>query len=311
MIKSLLILRFKQIYRGIIGIGLIRIFFLILFSGIVLFTKFSIEPFARFISVGFLVILTIFHVKRGDRQFLRTHIDHDKLFMLVEYVLISIPILLLIVFQQQWSSLLLFISLAGIVQLNLNLKQASLTTAVQRMIPSDAIEWKAGVRKQFFLLIPVWILAAVTSFHIASVPIAILVLGLTASSFFEQVEPVQLLMAYEVNPRDFIHKKIKRHLQLFTLSVLPLISLFLIFHFDKWYIPFGELVIFCFLHIYLITIKYAFFEPNKTPPASSVFVGIGIIAGIIPIFLPLVWLLSYRFYRKSITHLAYYLDDYN
>jgi len=269
------------------------------------------EPFARFISVAFLVVLTIFHVKRGDRRFLRTHIDHDKLFMLVEYVLISIPILLLLVFQKQWSSLLLFISLVGIVQLNLNFKQTSLNTALQKIIPSDAIEWKAGVRKQFFLLMSVWILAAATSFHIASVPIAILVFGIAAFSFYEQAEPVQLLMANEVNPKEFIIRKVKRHLQLFTLSVLPLLFLFLIFHIDKWYIPIGEIAIFCFLHVYLITIKYAFFEPNKTPPASSVFVGIGIIAGIIPIFLPLVWMLSYRFYRKSNTQLAYYLDDYN
>jgi hypothetical protein len=35
------------------------------------------------------------------------------------------------------------------------------------------------------------------------------------------------------------------------------------------------------------------------------------VGGIIPVFLPVVWLLTILFYSKSVNNLNFFLDDYN
>jgi len=57
--------------------------------------------------------------------------------------------------------------------------------------------------------------------------------------------------------------------------------------------------------------KYAFFEPNIKSPAAQVFLNIGGVGLILPIFLPVIWLLTVRFYIKSVNNLNFFLDDYN
>lgn len=85
----------------------------------------------------------------------------------------------------------------------------------------------------------------------------------------------------------------------------------MVFHHDIWYIPIIEYFIFISLYIYVILTKYAFYEPNSKSKAAQVFGVIGVIGGIIPVLLPVVWLLSIRFFFKSKENLNIYLNDYN
>ena len=93
--------------------------------------------------------------------------------------------------------------------------------------------------------------------------------------------------------------------------VIPLIVSFVIFHIEKWYIPVFEYLIFSSLHIYIITIKYAFYEPDKKSAAAQIFGAFGVLGCLIPILLPVVWVLGIRFYFKSCKNLNFYLNDYN
>ncbi len=314
MIRALLIIRWKQIYRAVNEIGLFRVVFLAgLFAFFVLFlyTKASNTLSSRLLSIGFLFLIWIIHVKRGDKLFLKSHFSNYKLLILSEYLILSLPVMLLIVIHQQWISLIGSLGLWLIINFDLKIKHLSLNTKLQELIPSDSFEWKAGLRKHFYILVPLWIIAMATSFFVASVPIAIFILGLLMFSFFENGESSQILLSYEYSPKKLILHKMKRQIQLFSISVLPLIGMFLLFNFDKWYIPVAEYLIFCFLHIYLITAKYTFYEPNKRSPAVQILGGIGLVGGIIPIFLPVVWFLTIWFFHKSVNNLNFYLDDYN
>ena len=314
MIRALLLIRLKQSYRGLLGIGLIRLVILIAligFLGLWLFIKTSDKSTAQMVSIGFLLLITIIQLRRGDKSFLKSHFPNYKLLIYAEYTIISFPILLLLVIHQQWISLISFLSLFLIVNLDLKPRYSNINTKLQRLIPSDSFEWKAGLRKHIYIVVPVWIIAILTSFFIGSVPVAIFIFGILTISFYEKCEPYQLILSYELNAKKLIFLKVKRQLQLFSISVLPLIGLFLIFHIDKWHIPIAEYIILCFLHIYVIMTKYAFFESNKKSSAAQTFGSIGFFGGIIPIFLPVVWLLTIWFYFKSINNLNYYLDDYN
>jgi len=314
MIKALLIIRLKQIYRGLIEIGLIRLIFLFGlfgFIGLFLYTKTSDESTSQFISIGFLLLIMLIHIKREDKLFLKSHFSNYKILMLSEYILLSIPIIVFLLIHEQWISIISLLGLFIIVHLDIKTKHTSLNTRLQVLIPSDSIEWKAGLRKHFFIIVPIWIIAIITSFFIGSVPIAIFIIGILTISFFEKCESLKILLSYELSSTKLLLLKVKRQLQLFSIITLPLIGLFLIFHFDKWYIPVAEYLIFCFLLIFVIMTKYTFFDPNKKSQAAQTFGAIGVLSGIIPVFLPIVWLLTVWFYIKSINNLNYYLDDYN
>jgi len=315
MIKSLLIIRLKQIFRSLSGIGLIRLLFLsglTGFAGIALFLKSSEGSAARWIGAGWLLLLLIIQSGRGDKHFLRSHFSGYRFIFLVEYSLLSVPVLFSFLFHGQWIPAIgLLLGLMAVVHLDLKIGRSNLNTRLQKFIPSDCIEWKAGVRKHFFILITIWIIAAATSFFIGSVPVAIFLLGLVIFSFFEQCEPYPVLLSYELSSQRFLLHKIRRQALLFSVLVAPLIGLYLIFHIELWYIPVAEFFIFVSLHVYVITTKYAFYEPNTKSPAAQTFGSIGILGGIIPVFLPAVWVVTIWFYMKSIKNLDYYLNDYH
>jgi len=57
-------------------------------------------------------------------------------------------------------------------------------------------------------------------------------------------------------------------------------------------------------------VKYSFYEPNSKSSAAQIFIGIGFVGLLMPIFAPLIILLSLRFYLKAKQNLSYYLNDY-
>ena len=314
MIRALLKIRLKQIYRGIIGIGLIRFIFLVGlvgFLGFALYVKSSDKLTSQYLSAGFLLLIMFVHFKRGDKLFLKSHFSNYKTLILAEYVILSIPVLCCFLIHKQWVAISQLTGLLIIINIDLKARNSNLNTKLQELIPNDAFEWKAGIRKQFFIIVPIWIIAALTSFFIGSVPIAIFILGITILSFFEKCEPHQILLSFELSAKKLLILKVKRLLQLFLTLVIPLLVLFIVFNPDKWYIPVAEYFIFCSLLIYTIMTKYAFYEPNIKSSAAQIYVALGALGAIIPVFLPVVWLLTILFYSKSVNNLNFFLYDYN
>lgn len=314
MIRALLKIRLKQIYRGIIGIGLIRFIFLVGlvgFLGFALYVKSSDKLTSQYLSAGFLLLIMMVHFKRGDKLFLKSHFSNHKTLMLAEYVILSIPVLCCFLIHKQWVAISQLTGLLIIINIDLKARNSNLNTKLQKLIPDDAFEWKAGIRKQFFIIVPIWIIAALTSFFIGSVPIAIFILGITILSFFEKCEPYQILLSFELSATKLLILKVKRLLQLFSTLVIPLLVLFIVFNPDKWYIPVAEYFIFCSLLIYTIMTKYAFYEPNIKSSAAQIYVALGALGSMIPVFLPVVWLMTIFFYSKSVNKLNFFLYDYN
>lgn len=315
MIKNLLVVRLKQISRGLVGIGFIRLIFLIGLTGFVglgLFVKSSDALLSQFIILGFLLILTLVQLYRSDKLFLKSNFKNFKLLILSEYFILSTPILFCLSFHQHWILLVgLLLGVWIIVNLDYKVKVRSLNTKLQNLIPSDCFEWKAGVRKRFFVIVPIWIVAASSSFLVGSVPVAIFILGILILSFYDKSESLEILQIPELGSARFLFHKIKRQILLFSIVVFPLIVLFVLFNTDEWYIPVIEYIIFSILGGYIIFVKYAFYQPNIKSSAAQLIGGFGILGGIIPVFLPVVMVLAVWFYLKAIVNLNYYLDDYN
>jgi len=315
MIQSILKIRFKQIFRATKGIGLIRYIFLISLLGFlafVLFKQTAVLP-NSFVATGiYLTIILLIQINRTDKRFLKIHFNNFKLILLIEYLLLLIPLFICLIYYLHWTLVILVIALTLlIVNIDFKHRQKSLNTFIQRLIPSSSFEWKSGVRKTLFLIIAFWIIGLFTSFFIVSVPIVLFVLGLFPLSFYDKGEPIQMILSFEMGTNKFLFHKIKMQLALYTILSIPLIIAFLIFHLDKWYIPTIEFIVLSTSHIYIILTKYAFYQSNSKSGGAMAFSLIGAMGIIIPVFIPLIWLLSIRFYFKSRKNLNFYLNDYN
>jgi hypothetical protein len=96
-----------------------------------------------------------------------------------------------------------------------------------------------------------------------------------------------------------------------SIILLPLLLAFVLFHPELWYIPVIELLLISFVLWYAIFLKYAFYKPMQQLSAGQVFIAIGAMSLFLPFLVPLVWILSVRFYFQSVSNLKPYLNDYN
>jgi hypothetical protein len=195
--------------------------------------------------------------------------------------------------------------------LNFSAKRSSVNSVFQKIIPDNIFEWKAGVRKYFFLFIGVWGLGLVSSYFVAGVPIAIFILGVIVISFYEKFEPLQILLANELGAGKFLAFKLRNHLLAFTILITPFVLAYSAFNPQYYYIPLIEILIFAILLIYTILLKYAFYRPDADSAATQVFSMIGIVCIFVPIFIPLVLLLSIKFFFQAKKNLNFYLNDFN
>jgi len=315
MLEAFINIRFKQLIRAIIEIGFFRMIFLIgliAFLGITIFIQTSKPPNSFYVAGITTAFIVFIHSKRQDKLFLKTHFNDFRLMLFVEYLLLSSPIIAFLIWHHQWiPAVVLLLAPRLIVFIDVKPSYRNLNTKLQKLIPNTCFEWKAGIRKTFYATVILWFAALGTSFYIGSVPIAIFVLGIIFLSFYENGEPLQMLIAFEKSANQFLLQKIELQLFLFSVLILPLILAFIIFHPENWYIPIAEYFIFTSVNIYTVLTKYAFYTPNSKSPAGQTFAAIGAVCGIIPFLLPVVWLLSLRFYFKSVENLNTYLNDYN
>ncbi|MDD2550716.1 MAG: hypothetical protein PHD00_11545 [Bacteroidales bacterium] len=315
MLVNLLNIRFKQAYREILKIGLFRIAVLLGLAIMVFFFLFmqaSQLPNASYASIAILLLIVVLHIKRGDRLFLRINFNSYKWVYFVEYTLVTFPFLIFLMIHSYWYLALSMVFVLGIiVQLDFKINRISYNTRIQRWIPSQCFEWKSGARSSFILIVCVWLIGLLLSFFVGSVPISMMVLGVISLNFLENGEPYQMLVAYEKAPNKFLLLKIRLQVVLLSIVCAPLFLSFLVFHYQLWYIPLLILLVFCVLQVYSTFVKYSFYEPNSSSPAAQLLLGVGIVSFMVPVLVPLVFLLTFRFYFKAKQNLNFYLNDYH
>lgn len=149
------------------------------------------------------------------------------------------------------------------------------------------------------------------SFVVGVVPIAIIALAYIIFSFYQQNESVPILISGELGTKKFLWYKIANLQFLFTLMIAPLLIAFFIFHPQLWFVPVLEYVLFSFIFIYIVLMKYAFYVPGLKNSANQVLIAFGPLSIFVPFMLPVIWLLSIKFYFNAKSNLKIYLNDYN
>jgi hypothetical protein len=264
-----------------------------------------------YLTMATIFILGMIQIKRPDKIFLKTHFRHYRLFYLMDCLLITAIIFFCLLWHFQWvDAVILLLCCLAVCFLEVDFTGKTRNTKIQDRIPNVCFEWKAGIRKMFLPIMILWISGIAGSFLIAVVPVVVFFLGILMLEFYGETEPYQFIMAYELGIKRFLWQKIKMQTLLFSTMILPLIFMFLIFHYQYWYIIGIEYVVVISLHIYIILLKYALYVPNGR--ISGAFSMIGLLFGlIVPIFISVIWGLSIYFYFKAKQRLNIYLNDYD
>jgi uncharacterized membrane protein YhdT len=313
--SAVLRLRMNQFVRFLSELGLFRSLLVIgfLIATLTLCFKLATEQHGDLILASLTTVaIGMTHFKRADKRFLQLCFEQANRIYWFEYGLIALPILFILLFHGCFIPALGLIVVTAIIPTLPIPKMRSVSNnwGVQ-LIPDEVFEWKSGFRKYLPIIIGIWLLGLILSFHIAAVPLSIFVLGIIISGFYESFECIQILLAEELSARKFLRKKMLRTCSTFLAMVAPLIIAFIIFHPEKVIIPVGISLLFCITIVYLITLKYAFYQPSENSSLGSILPALGLLGIFIPIFIPVILFVTVRNYLKSISNLNQYLHDFD
>ena len=315
MLKAYFKMRIHQYMRLVLEIGLLR--FLILSIGTLLALLFLVAFMkhasdAVLVSVFTIAILAGFHGKRRDREFLELHVKRFRVLMALEYTVILLPFIVGFIYFGHFIHAAAIIVVAWTLPfLQIRRRQRKQWTPFHRYIPDQMFEWKAGVRKYLVWIVLTYLAGLALSYTIWAVPAALILLGVIVAGFYENFEDLDILMSEESNGSKLLFQKIKRNIQAYTWISLPLILAFVIFNYNQWHLAVIAYLLATSLHIYMIAVKYTFYLPGKPAGSTSIFAGIGAVGILVPVFAPVVWLMTVYFYRRSMVNLENYLHDFN
>lgn len=312
MIYAILKIRICQARRIVNDLGLGRVIFVFLMLAGLLYQLFIATKGKPDVATLICLLLVLFlHLKRKDLLFLKSHVERNKMVLLIEYLILSLPLLAGLSYYLHWLFLAGYLTvLTLIVQIGRQLRKHTFNSFIQRWIPDDCFEWKSGVRKSLFYILPIWLTGLGISFWPGTVPIVMIVLGIFFIGFFEKNEPLNMLLVYEMGATKLLRYKILRSILIFSIVVFPLMVVYLIIHPDYWYFPLIFYTIVTVILTYAILCKYAFYRPDIST-GNQVFTALGPVSIFVSFLIPLILILSLRFYFKSVNNLNQYLNDFN
>ena len=317
MYVNLLLLRYKQLLRVAFQLGVVRallVFCVIVVAIAMTYIVVSSEKNAYLVTSLYLFLCLMIHLKRKDKNYLKINAPHFRTIYFVEYMMLSFPLIICLLLCSQWVVLLyavVGILLVSVVDYNMDNRCKTLNTRLQKRIPFDLYEWKAGVRKYFVLMLIIYGLGVCLSMFVAVISIAMIIIGLIISDFYLTHESWQMVLSYAMSAEKMILYKIKRHIFMYAICNLPLVILFVLFHHVLWYIPIIVFAALLSVHIYMITIKYAYYKTNGNSSISSVSQLIGIIFGLTLIMIPFLLLFTFFGFQKACTNLNPLLHDFD
>ncbi|MCC9137900.1 hypothetical protein ACFSKU_21345 [Pontibacter silvestris] len=315
MLKPLLEIRLKQILRAQKGL---HWYHYIIFGGLLLYLVIWLYNLllqrnsAIVVAATSLLPILALQMHRNDKRFV-SHLSHfPYLIFWVEYTLLLSPLLLLYTFTASWF-LICPVILALLPISNFGLELPKPRKAIPLVFIADAcFEWKAGVRKNKWLLCILYVAA----FALCLYPFgSLLILWFSTaiiSTFYQRCEPVNLLTVPEKGAKAFLYYKLKANLKQFMVLTLPLLLLYSLLHPDHM-VP--ALVFYPLLLLVLVSsilAKYAYYEPNNTVSSAASFLNsIDILSPLLPFLLLFPLISSIRNYKKAVHRLNLYLHDFN
>lgn len=306
--------RAKQLFRVLkdIGIGHLIILAPILFVGVLGVLQLVLTS-QNYTVPGFLIFSLIGnHWKRKDRFFLEQLSFPIFIIFYLDYWILCSPFMACFIFWAQWQNLITLIigiSILAFVKppYHKGINKKTIHFLGLDRIPLELFEWRAGLRKNTWTFILLYLLGLGLSFYPVTAPIIVFLMALGVTTFFQFFEHKDLLLVVN-HDKKLLQKKTIGSLKLFNLLMLPHYLLFIFF--NPHLIHLGVLGVVTsiaqLIIIFSIAMKYKTYSFHEHKIYNTLPLSIFIGCWTIPFLWPIPILMIIRFWKKAKENLIYH-----
>ena len=310
-LSTILYLRIKQAWRATASVGLI-----LLLVGLPLIVILSLGVFAAsedgwYISFIFTATIYGIHFSRSDRQHLNSIGYSPRLVFVAEYLCLALILGGVNYFLV--GNYLNLLAMLGIAVLGGISPQANFRQVKSKLffpanwLPFECFEWRAGIRKNGWLMILILIIGLLFAHRSPAVTlVAIVLINFISTSWYKDFETYEMFIRYSKDGL-VLRKKIDWQLILSLYVMLPLSIFFLIHFISLWYLLLVVIIFSFAINIFSICYKYAGYHPSRVRTESDLAVAIFSLCVFVPFFAPitLVYLTIYYFRAKKNIRIQY------
>jgi hypothetical protein len=310
---TLLKIRFLQLYRELVKAGWWAVLVALVIYVMVVIK--IVRPSVVLIEGSELIILfsmLFFSINsiRKDKRLLKQIFPYSfKNYLFIEYLVFGLPFIVPYLFSNfPMGIIILLFSCFLIIQLDISVKISlkNQTVLLNKFIDANNFEWIAGMRKNQYLIILLYLFGIVISYwHFAGF-ITLGVITFLFSAFYNDCESPFILTLNENNSRDFIISKLKAHLWQYTKTILPFLLCYFLHYPDKYLFYLPLLLVYYANFMVFILNKYKSYIPNARLHSNIVIAGLCFLGMFIPYLFPISIILVFVFYSKSIKNLKGY-----
>jgi hypothetical protein len=314
MIQYLLKLRLKQAQRNLKSVGLLYGIFIIAFYAMVLMKLFKSNTVENLQITAILLVISILslHFTRSDKRFIFTtfHENAIKIFI-AEYNLLVLPISFTLILGPVPY---LFFAVHFAISLIAFIEKTTLSISFTgnylffTFIPKNMFEWRAGMRKNQYFIILLYLLCLGLGFKFYGSFVILGIITFILSSFYNEAEPRNILLINHKNGNEFLIEKMKDHIKFYLIFIAPILLLYFVKYPKYWIFYIPLLLIYILNFLVFILNKYKSYIPNQLNNSNSAIVGMMFIGMFIPFLFPLSIILVFVYYRKSIKNLNQYFN---
>jgi hypothetical protein len=314
VLLNLIRIRVFQLGRELKNVGLFRAILLVIaFISFLFVAEGFINSVSSLINIFlvFLLLIVIIHLKRRDKSFIAILSEHQYRIFYIEYVILLSPIIAIVFFHHWILTILFLLLLFPVAFINIHPSKGTAYNFFLQFVPIGLFEWKSGFRKTFIIIFLLYIFSLAFAFSIGVLPVAFFLITAIIISFYSMNEPRYMIELHELPAKQFLFKKLKQNLQLYTLFMLPLMVAMFIFYQQQWFLIVA-LVFMCYnLLVFSILSKYAHYEPAVSSSFHGLLTGLALAGTLLPPFAIVVLIMNLKFYKKAIQNLSPYLNDYH
>jgi hypothetical protein len=249
-----------------------------------------------------LFLIYTYHVNRKDLNFVHRYLKDPKQQLAIGYNLLLLPVTLALVFNGYYFHVLAGHALVSSFSFfNIQISSTKLFF-ISKYIPAAQFEWISGIRKNFYLLIILFLLALILSPVKLFGIVPLLLINSVFLGFYNYFEPLVMLNPENLSPETFLTRKINffRNV-LFTANGPVLLINSILNPESAWFNVFFlfAFLIFASCSVY---IKYSKYEPNGSLTASIDFL-ILFASLFFPYLIPLSIIIYFSSRKKAVERL--------
>lgn len=273
------------------------------------------RSFPQFLFVLYLVLAVTLQLYRKDKRFLRMALMHYQRFLFYENLALASPFAIVVAGYQEYLLLVVMIGVASVLAFldpQLVRCQSPMQIVTKRfarlfgVLPRNAFEWIAGVRKSAPGLLVIYALAALGFLSGAFDILAMILLAITVSSFYETCESY-LMIEGTATRETFFRTKLLQAVGLYLTFASPAIAVALInMRVVHWWVI---IVVIALSLIYItgaVLVKYAHFDQGRIKGTQQ-SIRLILIGASLPLF-PITLLYEWHLLKKAKKQLPIFLQ---